>query len=66
MTESLRVILEVGQKRRVVAAIPAYDAEGRPARTWPIQFLTRRTRHHVMDHAGEMEDRDQRGATIPA
>ena len=38
--------------------IRAYNAEGRPARTWPIQFLIRRTAHHVMDHAWEMEDRD--------
>lgn len=39
-------------------AIRAYNDEGRPARTWPIQFLVRRTAHHVMDHAWEMEDRD--------
>ena len=39
-------------------AIRAYNAEGKPARTWPIQFLIRRTAHHVMDHAWEMEDRD--------
>jgi hypothetical protein len=39
-------------------AIRAYNAEGRPARTWPIQFLIRRTAHHVMDHAWEMQDRD--------
>ena len=39
-------------------AIRAYNAEGNPARTWPIQFLVRRTAHHVMDHAWEMEDRD--------
>ena len=39
-------------------AIRAYNAEGRPARTWPIQFLIRRTGHHMMDHAWEMEDRD--------
>ena len=38
--------------------IRAYNADGRPARTWPIQFLIRRTAHHVMDHAWEMEDRD--------
>ena len=38
-------------------AIRAYNAEGKPARTWPIQFLIRRTAHHVMDHAWEMEDR---------
>jgi hypothetical protein len=39
-------------------AIRAYNAEGKPARTWPIQFLVRRTAHHVIDHAWEMEDRD--------
>jgi hypothetical protein len=38
--------------------IRAYNAERKPARTWPIQFLVRRTAHHVMDHAWEMEDRD--------
>jgi hypothetical protein len=39
-------------------AIRAYNAAGRAARTWPIQFLIRRTAQHVMDHAWEMEDRD--------
>ena len=39
-------------------AIRAYNAAGKPARSWPIQFLVRRTAHHVMDHAWEMEDRD--------
>jgi hypothetical protein len=39
-------------------AIRAYNTEGKPARTWPIQFFVRRTAHHVMDHAWEMEDRD--------
>lgn len=39
-------------------AIRTYNAAGRPARTWPIQFLIRRTGHHVMDHAWELEDRD--------
>jgi len=39
-------------------AIRAYNADAKPARTWPIQFLVRRTAHHVMDHAWEMEDRD--------
>jgi hypothetical protein len=42
-------------------AIRGYNAEGKPARTWPIQFLVRRTAHHVMDHAWEMEDRDPSG-----
>jgi hypothetical protein len=41
-------------------AIRAYNGEGKPARTWPIQFLIRRTAHHAMDHAWEMEDRDPR------
>jgi len=41
-----------------LAAIRAYNGEGRPARTWPIQFLIRRTAHHVMDHAWELQDRD--------
>jgi hypothetical protein len=45
-------------RQEYLAAIRAYNAEGRPARTWPIQFLVRRTAHHVMDHAWEMEDRD--------
>ena len=39
-------------------AIRACNAGGRPARTWPVQFLVRRTAHHVMDHAWEMEDRN--------
>ena len=38
--------------------IRAYNADGKPARSWPIQFLVRRTANHVMDHAWEMEDRD--------
>jgi len=41
-----------------LAAIRSYNATGRAARTWPIQFLIRRTAHHVMDHAWELEDRD--------
>ena len=43
---------------RFVAAIRAYNAEGKPARSYPIQFLIRRTAQHVLDHAWEMEDRD--------
>lgn len=38
-------------------AIRRFNAEGKAARTWPIQFLIRRTAHHVMDHAWEIEDR---------
>jgi hypothetical protein len=39
-------------------AIRAYNAQGKAARSWPIQFLVRRTAHHAMDHAWELEDRD--------
>jgi hypothetical protein len=47
-------------RRRFLDAIRAYNAEGRIAgRSSPIQFLIRRTAQHVMDHAWEMEDRDQ-------
>jgi hypothetical protein len=45
-------------RRAYVDAIRAWNAAGKPARTWPIQFLIRRTAHHVMDHAWELEDRD--------
>ena len=45
-------------RQQYLDAIRAYNAEGKPARTWPIQFLVRRTAHHVMDHAWELEDRD--------
>jgi hypothetical protein len=38
--------------------IRAYNAEGRKARAWPIQFLIRRTAQHAADHAWEIEDRD--------
>jgi hypothetical protein len=48
-------------RRKFLDAIRAYNAEERLARKWPIQFLIRRTAQHVMDHAWEMEDRDQTG-----
>ncbi len=47
-------------RQAYLEAIRAYNAEGKAARSWPIQFLVRRTAHHVMDHAWEMEDRDPR------
>ena len=50
-------------RQEYLDAIRAYNAEAKPARTWPIQFLVRRTAHHVMDHAWELEDREPgRGA----
>jgi hypothetical protein len=45
-------------RKAYLDGIRAYNAEGKPARSWPIQFLIRRTAQHVMDHAWEMEDRD--------
>jgi hypothetical protein len=45
-------------RKAYVDGIRAYNAEGKAARSWPIQFLIRRTAQHVMDHAWEMEDRD--------
>jgi hypothetical protein len=48
----------VAHRQEYLDAIRAYNAEGKPARTWPIQFLVRRTAQHVMDHAWELEDRD--------
>jgi hypothetical protein len=38
--------------------IRGYNAEGKAARSYPIQFLIRRSAQHVVDHAWEMEDRD--------
>ena len=58
----LEVVLTPGglatHRQQYLDAIRAYNAEGKPARTWPIQVLVRRTAHHVMDHAWELEDRD--------
>ena len=46
------------QREAYLDALRTYNAAGKPARTWPIQFLIRRTAHHVMDHAWELEDRN--------
>jgi len=53
------------QRQAFVEAIRAYNAEGKPARTWPIQFLVRRTAQHLMDHAWELEDRDLGASSGP-
>jgi hypothetical protein len=48
-----------GHRAAYLDALRTYNAEGRMAgRTWTVPFLIRRTAHHVMDHAWEMEDRD--------
>ncbi len=51
--ESLRIYREDFQN-----AIRTLNAEGKPARTWTLQFLIRRTCYHMLDHAWEMEDKD--------
>jgi hypothetical protein len=48
----------LAHRQAYLEAIRAYNADEKAARSWPIQFLIRRTAHHVMDHAWEMEDRD--------
>jgi hypothetical protein len=40
------------------AAIRAFYADGKPARTWPLRYLIRHTAFHTLDHAWEMEDKD--------
>ena len=44
-------------------AIRKLHAEGRTAGKWPVRYLIRHTAFHTMDHAWEMEDRDQSGAS---
>ena len=51
-------------RRRFLESIRAYNADGRSARSWPIQFLIRRTAHHAADHAWEIEDRDPAGDRV--
>jgi hypothetical protein len=43
------------------AAIRAFHAQGKPARTWPLRYLIRHTTFHTLDHAWEMEDKDLTG-----
>jgi hypothetical protein len=40
------------------AAIRAFHAQGKMARTWPLRYLIRHTAFHTLDHAWEMEDKD--------
>ncbi len=43
------------------AAIRAFHAQGKLARTWPLRYLIRHTAFHTLDHAWEMEDKDLTG-----
>ena len=40
------------------AAIRAFHAQGKMARTWPLRYLIRHTASHTLDHAWEMEDKN--------
>ena len=45
-----------------VATMRAYNAgEGKRMRSWNLPFLIRHSAYHSMDHAWEMEDKDQSG-----
>ena len=60
MPDDVRLTPEelIDLRREYVGLIRDYNAEEKPARSYPIQFLIRRTAQHVTDHAWEMEDRD--------
>jgi predicted RNase H-like HicB family nuclease len=44
---------------RFVEAMRGWRAEDRPLGKWTIPYLLRHSAYHVLDHAWEMEDRDQ-------
>jgi hypothetical protein len=46
------------------AAIRAFHAQGKLARTWPLRYLIRHTAYHTLDHAWEMEDKDLTGNRV--
>jgi hypothetical protein len=46
------------------AAIRAFHAQGKLARTWPLRYLIRHTAFHTLDHAWEMEDKDLTGNRV--
>ncbi len=52
MPEELRI-----HRQSYVGAIREYNAEGRSARSWTLQFLIRHSAFHVLDHAWEMQDK---------
>ena len=46
-------------REEFAAAIRDANSRGVAARNWTVQFVLRHSAYHVMDHAWEMEDRDQ-------
>jgi hypothetical protein len=55
-----------GHRESYIAALRAYNAEGRMARgrNWTVALLLRHTAFHVLDHAWEMEDKDLSGEDV--
>jgi hypothetical protein len=51
----------LAHREALCAAIRDHNARGTMARTWTVQFTLRRCAYHMLDHAWEMEDRDQPG-----
>jgi hypothetical protein len=49
-------------REEFAAKIRDANARGPEARNWTVQFVIRHSAYHVMDHAWEMEDRDQSGS----
>ena len=49
-------------REEFTAAIRDANSRGAAARNWTVQFVIRHSAYHVLDHAWEMEDRDQSGA----
>lgn len=48
-------------RARYCAAIRAFHAEEKMARTWPLRYLIRHSAYHVLDHTWEMQDKDLSG-----
>jgi hypothetical protein len=46
------------QRDAYCAAIRAFHADRKMARTWPLRYLIRHTAYHTLDHTWEMEDKD--------
>ena len=53
-------------REEFTAAIRDYNTRGAPARNWALQFVIRHSAYHILDHAWEMEDRDQSSAAQAA
>jgi len=48
-------------RARYVDAMRDWYAQGKPLGKWTVPYLLRHTAYHALDHAWEMQDRDQAG-----